>query len=341
MKKYLFVVICSFIINSITAQQNTLELSGNIVAAKEEKGGRCVVTILKNKKFELYLPSYSRAIKIDVKETERLRFKNAPSIIYDFTSVMPHDFKWENLAVIDLRKLNKAQRKLIVGNFTDTGEDFIIFIIGKPSLRILANITKDTNGFLSKKKIINNNKQNSNSNNNSQTNKAKFNIKKPTGTIINKKHTAKYINSLFLETGTEYTKEDQERFSVPAAFPTYEGNYEGNDLFGLLGRHIEDPAVIGFINHYRLKKFGNNRYFKFQSVKTGIWVKFDKNKIKSIQLKMNGGIYDGNYTGKLPFGILRTDTKTQVISKMPANSLSFVSWAELNNDDYNAKVQIP
>ena len=178
--------------------------------------------------------------------------------------------------------------------------------------------------------------------NDSRKSNTKIGSKKPMKTIANKKHTAAHINSLFLEAGSAYTDEDQKRFPMPTTFPTFEGNsYEGDDLFYLLGRHVEDPAVIDFINHYRLKKFGNNRYFKFQGMKSGVWLEFDENRIKSIQLKINGGTYDGNYTGQLPFGVLRTDDKVQVASKLPANSYKYNNKVEFEENGFSGTIQVP
>ena len=189
-------------------------------------------------------------------------------------------------------------------------------------------------------KIPKNNTQKSNTT--PQVTKTKTILKKPKGSIPNPKHSAAHINSLFLEKGNyTYTAKDQKKYPTPNSFPSFEGSYEGNDLFGLLGRHIEDPAVIGFINHYRMKKVGSNQYFKFKSLKEGFLIAFEKNSIKSIQLKMNGGADDGNFTGKLPFDVLRTDNKAQVKSKLPADSYTFSTSATFKIDGFMGTIQIP
>lgn len=192
----------------------------------------------------------------------------------------------------------------------------------------------------SKPKVSKNSKPKSNTK--PQVAKTETILRKPKGSISNPKHTASHINSLFVEKGDyTYTLKDQKKYPTPNSFPTFEGSYEGNDLFGLLGRHIEDPAVIGFINYYRMKKVGSNQYFKFKSSKQGLLVKFEKNTIKSIKLKMNGAAGDGNYIRKLPFGVLRSDNKAQIKAKLPSGTYMMLSWADFKIDDFMGTIQIP
>ena len=149
MKKYIIVIISCFLWTSLFGQEtssqnqsynNILVFKGTSIVGDNTK---LTVSIIDNHLLQITGPEIKQPIEVKINQVEKTIFKHAPVIMYEFSAPIPHDFKWEKLLLMDMRKLNHEQ-KMVIANNIETDKEFIIGIIGKPMLKLVANLVKGT-----------------------------------------------------------------------------------------------------------------------------------------------------------------------------------------------------
>ncbi len=82
----------------------------------------------------------------------------------------------------------------------------------------------------------------------------------------------------------------------PAKMPVFTGQYEGNDLVLLMGRHIDDPAIQKWLNDgFEKSVVCSSRFCSY--TKAGIRLEFTKSHLSQMSLFQDK---DGSFTGRLP-----------------------------------------
>lgn len=94
-------------------------------------------------------------------------------------------------------------------------------------------------------------------------------------------------------------------YAAHGEYPAFSGSYEGDDLYQLMGRHWDDPAIRNWLNNpqygFEKRRFGDSEFCIYDA--EGIWLIFSKSHLTKIELFKNDSPAFGTFKGKLPKGI--------------------------------------
>lgn len=117
-------------------------------------------------------------------------------------------------------------------------------------------------------------------------------------------------------------------YAANREYPAFSGRYEGDDLYALMGRHWDDPAIKEWLNTskngFKKSRSSTSELCTYNAV--GIGLTFVKSHLAQIELFKSEKPVFGTFKGKLPKG-LRWDFTVSSIQSGP------VSWSK-QGDDY-------
>lgn len=130
-------------------------------------------------------------------------------------------------------------------------------------------------------------------------------------------------------------------YAANAEYPAFSGQYEGDDLYLLLGRHWDDPSLRKWLNtpEYGFKKSRNGDSEVCIYDALGIWLTFVKSHLSKVELFKSDSPAFGTFKGKLPKGMHWESTVSSINSSSISWRKQRASYVSYENDGITTQVR--